>query len=78
MHFGDILDTIFLINLLNSLHIDEIYHLAAHSHVGASFDLAHYSSDVNALGTLRILQAILVTKKHKTVKFYNVRGLHFL
>ncbi|KAH7069884.1 hypothetical protein BKA63DRAFT_519750 [Paraphoma chrysanthemicola] len=71
LHFGDILDSFFLVNLLKSLAVDEIYHLAAQSHVGASFNLALYSSNVDALGTLRVLQAILATDKQKTVKLYN-------
>ncbi|KAJ8110652.1 hypothetical protein OPT61_g6555 [Boeremia exigua] len=71
LHFGDILDSFFLTSLLSSIQIDELYHLAAQSHVGVSFSLAQYSSDVNALGTLRILQAMLATGKHRNLKFYN-------
>lgn len=73
MHFGDILDPFFILNLLKSHQIDEIYHFAAQSHVGASFALQLYTCDVNSLGTLRILQAITTLDLQKHIKFYNVR-----
>ncbi|KAI1481329.1 GDP-mannose 4,6-dehydratase [Daldinia eschscholtzii] len=71
VHFGDILDPYFILNILKSQSFDEIYHLAAQSHVGASFDMPFYTCDVNALGTVRIIQAILTLGLQGCVKFYN-------
>ncbi|OTB16285.1 hypothetical protein K445DRAFT_74765 [Daldinia sp. EC12] len=71
VHFGDILDPYFILNILKSQSFDEIYHLAAQSHVGASFDMPFYTCDVNALGTVRIIQAILTLSLQGCVKFYN-------
>lgn len=58
LHYGDIADSTNLIKLLYNLHPDEIYHLAAQSHVRVSFDIPEYTADVTALGTIRILEAI--------------------
>jgi len=58
LHFGDVTDTGSLVELIYSLRPDEIYHLAAQSHVRVSFDLPEYTGNVTALGTLRILEAI--------------------
>jgi len=68
LHYGDIADSTNLIKLLYRLQPDEIYHLAAQSHVRVSFDIPEYTGDVTALGTIRILEAIRETKL-KT-KFY--------
>jgi GDPmannose 4,6-dehydratase len=68
LHYGDIADSTNLIKLLYRLQPDEIYHLAAQSHVRVSFDIPEYTGDVTALGTTRILEAIRETKL-KT-KFY--------
>ena len=73
LHFGDILDPYFILNVLRSHMIDEIYHFAAQSHVGVSWELQLYTSDVTALGTLRIIQAISTLELQTKVKFYNVR-----
>jgi GDPmannose 4,6-dehydratase len=73
LHFGDILDPFFILNILRSHAIDEIYHFAAQSHVGNSWDIQLYTSDVTALGTLRIIQAITILDLQKKIKFYNVR-----
>jgi len=58
LHYGDITDTGSLTNLIYSLQPDEIYNLAAQSHVRVSFDMPEYTSDVTALGTMRLLEAI--------------------
>jgi len=58
LHYGDIADSTNLIRLLYRLRPDEIYHLAAQSHVRVSFDIPEYTADVTALGTIRILEAI--------------------
>jgi GDPmannose 4,6-dehydratase len=61
LHYGDIADSTNLIKLLYRLQPDEIYHLAAQSHVRVSFDIPEYTGDVTALGTTRILEAIRET-----------------
>ena len=58
LHYGDISDSTNLVKLLYRLKPDEVYHLAAQSHVRVSFDIPEYTSDVTALGTVRILDAI--------------------
>lgn len=58
LHYGDISDSTNLVKLLYQLRPDEVYHLAAQSHVRVSFDIPEYTSDVTALGTVRILDAI--------------------
>jgi GDPmannose 4,6-dehydratase len=61
LHYGDISDSTNLIKLLYNLKPDEVYHLAAQSHVRVSFDIPEYTGDVTALGTVRILEAIRET-----------------
>ena len=61
LHYGDIADSTNLIKLLYRLQPDEVYHLAAQSHVRVSFDIPEYTADVTALGTIRILEAIRET-----------------
>jgi len=61
LHYGDLADSTNLIKLLYRLQPDEIYHLAAQSHVRVSFDIPEYTGDVTALGTTRILEAIRET-----------------
>ncbi len=58
LHYGDISDSTNLIKLLYRLQPDEVYHLAAQSHVRVSFDVPEYTGDVTAIGTVRILEAI--------------------
>ena len=61
LHYGDIADSTNLIKLLYRIQPDEIYHLAAQSHVRVSFDIPEYTGDVTALSTIRILEAIRET-----------------
>lgn len=61
LHYGDLSDSVNLVKLLYELKPDEIYHLAAQSHVRVSFDIPEYTSDVTAVGTIRILEAIRET-----------------
>ena len=61
LHYGDIADSTNLIKLLYRTQPDEIYHLAAQSHVRVSFDIPEYTGDVTGLGTIRILEAIRET-----------------
>lgn len=68
LHYGDIADSTNLIKLLYRIQPDEVYHLAAQSHVRVSFDIPEYTGDVTALGTIRILEAIRETGSK--AKFY--------
>ena len=61
LHYGDLTDSVNLVKLLYALKPDEIYHLAAQSHVRVSFDIPEYTSDVTAIGTIRILEAMRET-----------------
>src|SRR2546422_11473083 len=61
LHYGDIADSTNLIKLLYRIQPDEIYHLAAQSHVRVSFDIPEYTGDVTGIGTIRILEAIRET-----------------
>jgi GDPmannose 4,6-dehydratase len=66
LHYGDLTDSCNLAGLVNSVQPDEVYNLGAQSHVRTSFDIPLYTSDVDALGTLRLLEAI----KGRDTKFY--------
>lgn len=70
LHDGDLSDSSGLIRLVNEIRPDEIYNLAAQSHVQVSFDAPEYSGDVDALGVLRILEAVRVCGLTKTCKVY--------
>src|SRR5215469_5206096 len=61
LHYGDLSDSVNLVKLLYELQPEEIYHLAAQSHVRVSFDIPEYTSDVTGIGTIRILEAIRET-----------------
>ena len=69
LHFGDMTDSFSLDNLIIELQPDELYHLAAQSHVHVSFTLPKYTAEVDAIGTLNLLEAIRKHSKH--TKFYN-------
>jgi GDPmannose 4,6-dehydratase len=58
LHYGDLQDSNALIRILIEYEPDEVYHLAAQSHVRVSFDLPEYTAEVGAIGTLRVLEAI--------------------
>jgi GDPmannose 4,6-dehydratase len=61
LHYGDLSDSVNLVKLLYGLKPDEIYHLAAQSHVRVSFDIPEYTAHITAVGTIRILEAIRET-----------------
>ena len=61
LHYGDLSDSVNLVKLLYELKPDEIYHLAAQSHVRVSFDIPEYTADITGVGTIRILEAIRET-----------------
>ena len=70
LHDGDLSDSSSLIRIINIVQPDEIYNLAAQSHVQVSFDVPEYSGDVDALGVLRILEAVRICGLAKTCRIY--------
>lgn len=70
LHYGDMTDTSSLIKIIATVRPREIYNLAAQSHVKLSFDLSEYTANVNAIGTLRLLDAVRTCGLDKDVKFY--------
>lgn len=70
LHYGDVTDGNSIINLIQKILPDEIYNLAAQSHVAVSFELPEYTAEVNAIGALKILEAIRITSKIKKIKYY--------
>jgi len=70
LHYGDLTDTSNLVRLVQETQPDEIYNLAAQSHVAVSFDSPEYTADVDAIGTLRILEAIRILGMEKKTRFY--------
>ena len=70
LHDGDLSDSSSLIRIISIVQPDEIYNLAAQSHVQVSFDVPEYSGDVDALGVLRILEACRILGLEKKAKFY--------
>ena len=70
LHFGDMTDSTSLTRLINKIQPDEIYNLAAMSHVAVSFDTPEYTGNADGLGTLRILEAVRVLGLEKRTKIY--------
>ncbi len=70
LHDGDLSDSSSLIRIISEVQPDEIYNLAAQSHVQVSFDAPEYSGDVDALGVLRILEAVRICGLAKKTKVY--------
>lgn len=70
LHDGDLSDTVSLIAIVSKVRPDEIYNLAAQSHVQVSFDVPEYSGDVDAIGVLRLLEAVRILGMEKKTKFY--------
>lgn len=70
LHYGDMTDSSSLIRIIQEIKPDEIYNLAAQSHVKVSFDVPEYTAETDAVGTLRILEAIRILGMEKTTKFY--------
>jgi len=68
LHYGDLSDSANISKLIQEIAPDEVYNLGAQSHVRVSFDIPEYTADIDALGTLRILEAIRTS--HKKIKFY--------
>lgn len=70
LHYGDMTDSSNLIKVVQRVQPDEVYNLAAQSHVAVSFEEPEYTADTDALGTLRLLEAIKTLGLHKTCRFY--------
>ena len=70
LHYGDLSDSISLVKLIGQIRPDEIYNLAAQSHVQVSFDVPEYTADVVATGVLRVLEAVRVYGLEKTCRIY--------
>lgn len=70
LHYGDLTDSTNLIRLIQDIQPDEIYNLAAQSHVKVSFDCPEYTANADGLGTLRILEAIKILGLENKTKFY--------
>lgn len=68
LHYGDLTDSTNLVKLIYEIQPDEVYNLGAQSHVKISFDLAEYTAEVDAVGTLRLLDAIRTTKMENKIK----------
>lgn len=70
IHYGDMTDSMSLIRILSEVQPDEIYNLAAQSHVHVSFDVPEYTADADAVGTLRVLEAARFLKMEKSCRIY--------
>ena len=70
LHYGDLTDTSNLVRIIQETQPDEIYNLGAQSHVAVSFESPEYTADVDAMGTLRILEAIRILGLKKKTRFY--------
>lgn len=70
LHYGDLTDSSNLTRIVRDVQPDEVYNLGAQSHVAVSFEAPEYTADVDAMGTLRLLEAIRFNGLEKTTKFY--------
>ena len=70
LHYGDLTDTLNLVRILQEVQPDEVYNLGAQSHVAVSFESPEYTADVDAIGTLRLLEAIRFLGMGKKCRFY--------
>tara|TARA_A100001015_G_C14918258_1_gene683232 strand:+ start:148 stop:1269 length:1122 start_codon:yes stop_codon:yes gene_type:complete len=70
LHYGDLTDSSNLTRIISEIAPDEVYNLGAQSHVAVSFDSPEYTADVDAMGTLRLLEALRFLKFEKKTKFY--------
>jgi GDPmannose 4,6-dehydratase len=70
LHYGDLTDSTSLIRVIQTIQPDEIYNLAAQSHVAVSFESSEYTANADAIGTLRILEAIRILGLEKKTRFY--------
>ena len=70
LHYGDLTDSTNLIRIVQEIQPDEIYNLGAMSHVQVSFDTPEYTANADAIGVLRLLEAIRILGLEKTTRFY--------
>jgi GDPmannose 4,6-dehydratase len=70
LHYGDLTDSTNLIRIIQQVRPDEIYNLGAQSHVQVSFEVPEYTAQSDAVGTLRLLEAIRILGMEETVRFY--------
>ena len=70
LHYGDVTDSLSVSTIIKNIKPDEIYNLAAQSHVAVSFEVPEYTANADAIGALRILEAIKFHKLEKSTKFY--------
>ena len=70
LHYGDLADSLSIQKIISQVKPTEIYNLAAQSHVAVSFELPEYTSDINGIGALRILECIRFLGLEKKIKFY--------
>lgn len=70
LHYGDMTDSSSLIRIIQETKPDEIYNLAAQSHVKVSFEVPEYTADADAIGTLRLLEAVKILGREKTTRLY--------
>ena len=70
LHYGDLTDSSNLVRIIQQVQPDEVYNLGAQSHVAVSFESPEYTADVDALGTLRLLEAIRIVGLEKQTRFY--------
>ena len=70
LHYGDMTDSSSLIRILQMVRPDEIYNLAAQSHVKVSFDVPEYTADADAVGTLRLLEAVRILGQEHSCRIY--------
>ena len=70
LHYGDLTDSLSTVGLITSVKPDEIYNLAAQSHVQVSFDVPEFTADVDAVGVLRVLEAVRIAGIADTCRIY--------
>ena len=70
LHYGDLTDSLSVLKIIKKIKPNEVYNLGAQSHVGVSFEVPEYTANVDAIGTLRILDAIMTLGFTKRIKFY--------
>ena len=75
LHYGDLTDSNSLVNILSKIRPHEIYNLGAQSHVGHSFEIPEYTSEVSGIGSLRVLEAMRFLKL-KNTKYYPIQEPH--
>src|SRR5450432_3133536 len=70
LHYGDMVDSTNLIRIVSQVRPDEVYNLAAQSHVAVSFEIPEYTAEVVGVGTLRLLEALRIAGLERSAKFY--------